>query len=257
MKKIGIVGFGRFGELLAELSNDTFDVHIVEVNETRAALARSKGYQLIPFQSLKALDIIFLAVPISRLEEIIQRLTPLVDKQHIILDLCSVKVFPAKLMQKHLTHSQLLATHPLFGPDSAKKGLAGLKVAFCPLNIKPENLKLLKNFWTKQGVEVIQTTPEAHDKDTVYSQAFTYSLARIINNMHLRSDIAFTTRSFEMLRDVAIYSANDSEQLFHDMLCYNPYFKDMRREFEAATQQTLTTLQAIAGGQPDEASDPT
>ena len=78
-------------------------------------------------------------------------------------------------------------------------------------------MQVIKNFWEKLGAIVTMTDPEQHDKDSVYSQAFTYSIARIILNMDLPS-VGFQTRSFNKLTEVAELSAHDSEQLFHDML---------------------------------------
>lgn len=248
MKKTAIIGFGRFGELLAKLGKTTFDIHIVESDPGRRQLAEASGYKLLPFESLSDIEFIFLAVPISQIKEVITKLAPQVDERHVIIDLCSVKVYPAKLMQQYLTKSQLLATHPMFGPDSAKKGLAGLQVAICPLRVDPSNVQIIRDFWSNLGVIVTETTPEAHDKDSVYSQAFTYSLARIILNMHLPR-VGFKTRSFEALLQVAEFSANDSEQLFHDMLFYNPYYSEMKGQLESSIELTRLQLDEIEAAQ--------
>jgi len=52
-----------------------------------------------------------------------------------------------------------------------------------------------------------------------------------------------------MLRQVAEFSANDSEQLFHDMLFYNPYFPKMKKELEDSIGQTSLTLNEIENEQ--------
>lgn len=239
MKKIGIVGFGRFGELLARLSAGVFDVHIVESNPQHKSTA-AENYTVIPFESLIDMDYIYLAVPISKIEDVLMQLAPIVTENQVVIDLCSVKVYPVQLMKKYLHHVQILGSHPLFGPDSAKKGLQGLQVAICPINISDDNLQILTDFWTNQGVVILQTTPEDHDKDSVYSQAFTYAVARIINNMQL-PDITFTTRSYKAITEVANLSANDTDQLFHDMFFYNPYFRQMKAQLE----QSITTTDII------------
>ena len=248
MKKTAIIGFGRFGELLANLGKHTFDIYIVESDPTRQQAAERSGFKLLPFESLSDMEFIFLVVPISHIEATIRSLAPFVDERHTIIDLCSVKVYPARLMQKYLTKSQLLATHPLFGPDSAKKGLAGLQVAFCPLRIDPASAQTIRDFWTSLGVIVTETTPEQHDRDSVYSQAFTYAVARIILNMHV-PEVGFRTRSFDALIQVAEFSANDSEQLFHDMLFYNPYYAEMKQQLETAINWTKQRLDEIEAEQ--------
>lgn len=244
MKKVAIIGFGRFGELLANLSKGIFDIYVIESDLARQEVAENSGFKLLSLESVAEVEFIFLAVPISQIEYTIERLSSVVDEQHTVIDLCSVKVYPAQLMQQYLTKSALLATHPMFGPDSAKNGLEGLQVAFCPLRIEASQMQVIKDFWEKLGAIVTETTPEQHDKDSVYSQAFTYSIARIILSMDLPS-VGFQTRSFNKLTEVAELSANDSEQLFHDMLFYNPYYSDMKKQLEGAIENTNHRLDEI------------
>ncbi len=244
MKNIAIIGYGRFGALLAGLCAEDFNVHIVEQNDERKELAKSDGHKLISFESLIDMDFVFLAVPISAFEEVVQKLASFVGERQVIIDLCSVKVYPSRLMQKYLVKSQLLGTHPMFGPDSASDGLDGLQVALCPLSIDSENLEIIEAFWKDKGVTVISTTPEDHDKDAVYSQAFSYSIANLLLNMSLKP-IQLKTRSYEALSEVAALSANDSKQLFHDMLFYNPYFSEMKQELKTAMAKTASILDAI------------
>jgi prephenate dehydrogenase len=244
MKKAAIIGFGRFGELLAALSVPTFDVTIIESNSERAQAAKTQGYKIAPFASAAKSDFLFLAVPISEIRQTLIKLAPLLHKRHVVMDLCSVKVYPVKLMQKYLPDSQILGAHPMFGPDSAKKGISGLQVALCPVRINPDNLKLIKDFWSGHKLTIIETTPEDHDKDAAYSQAFTYTIAHIIRNMRI-PQITFRTRSFDALTNLAALSASNTNQLFHDMLFYNPYFPKMKSEFDAAITQTDVVLAEI------------
>lgn len=248
MKRMTIVGFGRFGQLLAGIACDEFEVGIVEADTKKQALARKQDYTVQKPKDLKDADIIVLAVPISALEGVIQKIAQFVGKKQVVVDVCSVKVFPVALMNKYLPDAQTLATHPLFGPDSTKAGLKGLKVAFCPLGIDAKNLASLKKFWESKGVEVIETTPEQHDRDMIYSLAFTHTIARIIGGMDM-PDINLTTKNYEAIKQVAGLSMKDTEQLFHDMLYYNPYLIPMEKRLKQAVKETLATVHAAVGEQ--------
>ena len=248
MKKIGIVGYGRFGALLADLYKEIFVVNIVETNPISVQKAQDDGFSVISFDGLTNVDYIFLAVPISNIENTLIKLAPIVNKNQVVIDLCSVKVHPARLMQKYLKPAQLLATHPMFGPDSAKKGLSGLQVAFCPLSINQDNLDILTKAWEDLGVVVIATTPEEHDQETVYSLAFTHTNARVIINMGL-PDITLKTRSYKDITEIAALAVKDTDQLFHDMLFYNPYFPQMKKQLEVATQKIGKILNEIEAEQ--------
>lgn len=240
-----IIGFGRFGQLLADLIKDSFKVSIVEPDAGKQQLATDHGLKVVQLPEIASADFIFLAVPISAFEATVQQIAPLVGAEQVVIDICSVKVHPANLMRQHLSHCQTIATHPLFGPDSASKGLASLKMVLCRLEVSDPNYGLWKDFWTQKGLTVIEATPEEHDRDAVYSQAFTYSLARIIQEMRI-PELRFTTRSYGMLDEVARLSANDSDELFHDMLYYNPYFVTMKSQLETAVSNVSRRLDAIA-----------
>jgi prephenate dehydrogenase len=248
MKSIAIIGFGRFGQLLADLSQDHFAVSIVESNPSKRQLAVKKHLPLLAMRDLSTVDYIFLAVPISALEDLLKQIAPFVTHNQLVIDLCSVKTYPIRLMQHYLPHTHVLGSHPMFGPDSAKKGLAGLQVALCPVNVRDEDLEIIRELWTKYSIITTVTTPEAHDRDTAYSQAFTYSLAKLILGVNI-PDITFKTRSFNDIIEVATLSANDTDQLFHDMLFYNPYFTEMKEKLEKSMIDTRAILDAIASEQ--------
>ncbi len=248
MKNIVIVGYGRFGELLAEILGTKFKISIVENNESRRNLALKNKQNLVQLSEIGQFDTVIFAVPISSFEQVVHEAAKYVAKQQLVMDICSVKVHPATAMMKYLSHANLIATHPMFGPDSASEGLAGLQVAVCPLNVGDELRDLVVGTWKKLGVEVIVTTPEMHDKDAVMSQSFTYSLAKIILGMEM-SGVELTTRSFNALSEVAKLSANDSEQLFHDMLYYNPFFSEMKSELLRSIESAMATLDSIESEQ--------
>lgn len=248
MKKIAIVGFGRFGELLAELSSKSFDVSIVVRSEEKAARAKDLGYSVLSLEDIGAVDVVIMAVPISNMEQVAKQLTNYVKPHQVIVDVCSVKVYPTQVLKKHFAKNQILATHPMFGPDSAKKGLKGLRVAFCPIEVNQVNVNMLRGFWEQFGVEVIDTTPEEHDRDTVYSQAFSYTIAQILLGVPT-SHITFTTRSFDDIREIAGYSKNDSYQLFHDMLYYNPYLPEMAKKLRTSINEVMGSVTVIEGEQ--------
>ena len=244
MKKIAIVGYGRFGSLLAQFYKDKFNVNVIETQAQLAQKASQDGFTVLNLDQITDVDYIFLAVPISQLEELLVKLSKKVTNKHVVIDICSVKVYPARLMQQYLPNTQLLATHPMFGPDSAKKGLKGLQVAFCPLIIEPDNLNILTKAWQDLGVVVVTTTPDKHDEETAYSLAFTHTNARVIINMNI-PDITLKTRSFKDITEVAVLAVKDTDQLFHDMLYYNPYFPQMKQRLEEATQKVSTILDQI------------
>lgn len=244
MNKIAIIGYGRFGELLCELLAPKFELAVVESDEARRELAREKSIELLNLEDLARFDTVIFAVPISSLDSVVASAAVYITDNQLVMDICSVKVHPANVLRKYLPKAKLVATHPMFGPDSASRGLSGLQVAICPLNVTDEVTTEVCALWKGLGLDTLVTTPEAHDKDSVLSQAFTYSIARIILGMKL-ADVKLTTRSFNAITEVAYLSGKDSPQLFHDMLYYNPYFPGMKAELMGSINSTLGKLDEI------------
>ncbi|MBL8031774.1 MAG: prephenate dehydrogenase [Candidatus Doudnabacteria bacterium] len=244
MKNIAIIGYGRFGELLSRLLSTNYTIYVVENDSTNAEAAKNEGYDVIELADIRQCDTVIFAVPISAIEQVVKEAANYINEGHLVMDICSVKVHPANVMRRHLPDTQIIATHPMFGPDSASNGFAGLQVAICPITANDDFVQEVDAAWKKLGVETLLTTPEQHDKDAVLSQSFTYSLAKLILNMNI-PEVTLTTRSFNALREVARLSANDSEQLFHDMLYYNPYFAQMKQELQRSIDATLDVLGQI------------
>ncbi|MCK5591735.1 MAG: prephenate dehydrogenase/arogenate dehydrogenase family protein, partial [Candidatus Pacebacteria bacterium] len=73
---------------------------------------------------------------------------------------------------------ELLGSHPMFGPDSAKSGLRGLSIVLCPIRIKKNNLSKVIKVFKKLKIKIIITTASDHDKQTGNSLALVHFLGR-------------------------------------------------------------------------------
>jgi Prephenate dehydrogenase len=112
--------------------------------------------------------VVILAVPVGEMRGVAQRLAPHLMPGALVLDVGSVKVEPASIMLETLPgHVEIVATHPLFGPVSARAGLRGARIAICPL--RGRRLRVAA-FCRRLGLDVILTTPEQHDRDAAEVQ---------------------------------------------------------------------------------------
>ncbi|MFA5813748.1 MAG: prephenate dehydrogenase/arogenate dehydrogenase family protein, partial [Patescibacteria group bacterium] len=124
--KYGIIGYGRFGKLWADVLSSYGDVLIYDKNQTEKNTSLAKAIKT---------DLLFLLVPISEMENCCREIAPLLGPKTIVIDACSVKVHPVKVMRKWLPKNQpIIATHPLFGPDSvARLGLKNQRIVVSPV----------------------------------------------------------------------------------------------------------------------------
>ncbi|WP_207101014.1 prephenate dehydrogenase/arogenate dehydrogenase family protein [Paracoccus shandongensis] len=222
---LSIIGFGAFGRLIARhlrphLALSACDPcvrpnDLTQVDPAGAALA----------------DIVVLAVPLAQVESVLHAIAPHLRPGATVIDVASVKVEPARLMLDLLPdHVQIIASHPLFGPASAAGGVAGHRIAWCPL--RGRSHRLLAAFLRAQGLQVIPTTPDQHDRDMAVVQGLTHLIARSLSRLGPLPD-RLATRSFTLLAEAAAMVQNDSPELLATILRANPHAAAVRQRFLA------------------------
>jgi len=243
--KVGVYGLGRFGSFWAELLSHSFPV---------AAWSRSAdrlvppGVRRVGLEELFQSDIVWLCPSISAMAEVLTEIAPLVRPGQTIADTCSVKIVPARLMEEKLpSHARLLATHPMFGPDSAKAGLTGLPVVLHDLRNAAEPLVFWDRTFTELGMNVLKMTPEEHDKAAAYTQGVTHYLGRVLDDMGLKTH-PIATRGYQRLLDLVQQTCNDPFQLFLDMQNFNPHTAAMRADLKASLERISARLDTPVGG---------
>jgi prephenate dehydrogenase len=236
----GIIGSGRFGALWAHILSSQGDVILWGRNPERAArAAESAGVRCASsLEEVAQCDVVFISVPISEFEGMCHQIAPLVRKDTVVADVCSVKVYPVSVMKKVFPESQpIIATHPLFGPDSAARlGVPGLKLVVCNVRASEHTYGALLEVFLSIGLRVIETTPEAHDRDMARSQALIHFIGRGIAGVGL-AEQEIETPDYESFLRLQKMVVNDTWQLFFDMQTYNPYAKLQRQTLLAHPQE--------------------
>lgn len=190
-------------------------------------------------------EVLFLAVPISQIEACCQQIAPRLSRDTIVADVCSVKLHPANVMQRVLGHAQpLIGTHPLFGPDSvARLGLAGRKIVFCPLRASPEQAKRVRSILELLQLQIINSTPDEHDRQMAHSQALVHLLGRAMASLKLGKQ-EISTPDYDSLLNISALVNNDTWQLFLDMQRYNPYAETVRRTLLSSLEELEARIES-------------
>jgi len=240
--QIGIIGFGRFGRLVAQLIRANFgDVRIL-VFARKKEPGVSEGFEFATLEEVCGSDVVIPCVSISSFEEVISSICGKIKPGALLIDVCSVKVYPVQVMMKYIPDSiEILATHPVFGPDSASPGLKELKVIMHGVRISSAKFDRIKRRCRDIGLVVIEMTPEEHDRLMAYSLAYTHLIGRIGERIGVKStDI--DPSGFAQLLKVQGYVVNDTLTLFRDMHNYNPYAREMRQQVQLALTEIEETL---------------
>lgn len=228
--KIGIIGFGRFGRLLTKYLAEDFEVYVSSRSNKDKEIREVKGIPA-PLEEVCKTDIIIPCVPISAFEDTLHKIKGLLKENSLIIDVCSVKEYPVKLMKELLPEKmQVLATHPLFGPDSASETLKGRKIVLCKTRIPDDCYKKIKSYLQKKGLVVLEATPEEHDKEIAVSLILTHFIGRSLIDFGAK-DLKISTEGYKRLMKILEVVKNDTWQLFEDINHYNKYSKKIREDF--------------------------
>jgi len=220
MKRIAIIGKGRFGPVLHKLLKDDFFVSIFDSKNSKTESDLKKIYDH---------EIIFFAVPISTFESVIKLHKKYFKDSHLLIDVLSVKMHPKKVLNKYLKglKTQALLTHPMFGPDSSKNGFSGLPIILDKYKTDDKNFSFWKNFFTKKGLRVIKMSAQEHDRLAANSQGITHFIGRLLKKFNLKPT-EIDSLGAKKLQEVMEQTCNDTWQLFNDLQNFNPYTKAMR-----------------------------
>jgi prephenate dehydrogenase len=233
---IGIIGFGRFGKLTARYLAEDFDVFVF--NQTnKSADIKKAGARTASLKTVCRQKIVILCVPISALEQVLVEIGPLLKKDSVVADVCSVKVYPTQWMKQSLPETvSILATHPIFGPDSAADSLKGRKIFLSPIRIRKKQYREIKTYLASKELVLIESTPEDHDEQIAVSLALTHYIGRTLSEFGA-TPLDIDSEGYKRLLHILEVVEHDTRQLFYDMHRYNPYAQEKRTAFRQAMQK--------------------
>jgi prephenate dehydrogenase len=164
-------------------------------------------------------------------------IAPLLRADALVIDVCSVKTYPIRWMRETLPASvSILATHPMFGPDSAEDSLRDRKIVLCRERVPEGWYRRIKGYLAQKGLILIETTAEEHDRQIAISLALTHTIGRSLSAFGAR-DLPIDTEGYRRLLHILDVVEHDTWQLFEDMNAFNPYAAEARSGFLRALKE--------------------
>jgi prephenate dehydrogenase len=227
-KTLGIIGFGAFGQFLARHLVQHFAIFVHDTRDISTA-ARNIGVHSCTLRDAAAKDVVIMAVPVQEFEKCIKDVRNYVTPGALVIDVSSVKIKPVQLMKRYLPRDvEIIATHPLFGPQSGKNGIAGLRIVLC--NVRSTRFEAVKSYCEGLGLITLVRTPQEHDREMAHVLGVTHFIARALNEMRIPRGEQ-RTRAYEHLMETMQLLQHDSFDLFVTLENENPYAKPARTRF--------------------------
>ena len=113
-KNRGFIGFGRFGKLIVRHLCSDFEFYVYDKYDKKKEILENNANPATLSEACIQ-KIVVLAVPISEIKNTLNNIKNLLKNDSVVIDVCSVKEYPVKLMKNILPKNvQILATHPMF-----------------------------------------------------------------------------------------------------------------------------------------------
>lgn len=239
---IGVIGLGAFGRLIVT----HLAVHFRLFGYDPAPPTVLPGVTLCDLPTAARCDIVILAMPAPALGPVIALINPHLRPGALVLDVCSVKVIPAQIMREQLPdHVDIVGTHPMFGPQSARGGVKGLKIVICP--IRGRRARSIAAFLRHElGLQAMIATPEEHDREAAMVQGLTHLIAKVLVEMEPLPR-RMTTSSFDLVMRAVDMVRYDAPEVFYAIERMNPYAPDVRRRFFALAAELAENLEKNGG----------
>ena len=241
--EFSIIGAGRFGCFWGQHLSRFFPVSFYDSDESRKHVVEPYG-SWAPLKECLNKDFIFLTIPIRKVEGFLREHIGDFKPGSVLLDCASVKMVVLEWFQKLLPENiYFAATHPLFGPDSARNGLEGHTIALIPGRIPFSQYHFLVNLFSEgMKLRALNISAEEHDRLMAYNLSLIHHLGRTFDDMHI-SQVSLKMASLDKLNHIARVTMKDSEELFYDFYHFNPFAREVEENFLSSFQKVSRNIQ--------------
>jgi prephenate dehydrogenase len=244
-----VLGAGKMGVWFAKFCKEKGDeVILADRNEEKLArLEDELGVETADFeQAVKAADRIMICVSISSFEEVVKKIGPMVQEDQVVMDICSVKDFPVKIMHENIKRGLVLGTHPVFGPGS--KGVKHKTYVLTPTNEnETKYADEFKNWLEKEKAHVFVMSPQKHDELMSVVLGLPHFLGLVAcetlleqRNFPETKTVAGTT--YRMLFTLAEATALETPDLFANLQMNLPNMGKIEDQFISKAQEWLDLI---------------
>jgi aspartate/methionine/tyrosine aminotransferase/prephenate dehydratase/prephenate dehydrogenase len=220
---IGIIGFGRFGQFLSKYLSEFHNI-VATSRSDYTEIAKDMNITFI--QEINEFikndfDIIIFCVSIMSFEKVIKSIPNTFLENKLIIDVLSVKNMPKNVMLNLDIKSDILCTHPMFGPDSADNSWKDLPFVYEKVRISNKyRCDIFLDFFRSMGCKMIELDCKNHDNYSTNSQFITHLTGRILKQMEIKST-PINTKGYNHLLEIMKNTCNDNFELFKGLYNFN------------------------------------
>ena len=248
--RTAILGAGKMGVWFVNFCRENGEEVILSdrKKEKLARLGKELGVETADFvDAVKKADNVIICVSIDAFEETVKKIAPSVREGQTIVDICSIKEQPVKIMHQYLGKAVVLGTHPVFGPGS--RGVKNKAYILTPTNAEEEEFAgKYKKWLEKVGARVFTMSPKKHDELMSVVLGFPHFLGLVACDTLLeQADYAKTKKvagtTYQMLFTLAEATAMEKPELFASLQFSLPEMEKLEKLLIRKAREWLKLIQ--------------
>ena len=249
MVKTAILGAGKMGVWFAKFCKENGEQVILadRKKEKLAKLGKELGVETADFvNAVKKADNVIICVSIDAFEEVVKKIAPSVREEQTVVDICSVKEQPVKIMHRHIKNGLILGTHPVFGPGSPS--VKHKAYILTPTNAKEQAFAEKYRGWLEEvGARVFIMSPKKHDELMSVVLGLPHFVGLVACDTLLEQPAFLETKkvagtTYQMLLTLAEVTALENPELFSSLQFSLPKMEKIERLFIEKAREWLLLI---------------
>jgi prephenate dehydrogenase len=250
--KIAVVGAGKMGVWFAKFfQSKGYTVTLADRKKEKLAKLRKKLQvdMTADFKTaMQDADQILICVSINAFEEVVKAISPALHKEQVVMDICSIKEAPVRIMHQYIKDATILGTHPVFGPGS--NGVKHKAYILTPTNPNEQAFAVQFKKWLEQEeAHVFVMTPKKHDELMSLVLGLPHFIGLVAcetlleqKNLPETKKVAGTT--YRMLFTLAEATALETPDLYASLQANLPELGKIEDLFMAKAQEWLNLIKS-------------
>jgi len=244
--KVAIIGAGKMGRWFTRFFLEEGDSVVVSSRSKEKLLKLREEFGVEIASNVNAVrkaDRVFICVPMENFEEVVKEIHPHVRPDQVVMDICSIKEIPVKIMRKYIKASVTLGTHPMFGPGA--KSIRDQILILTPVDKKEEAFAENFKSWLKErGANVFVMSPRKHDELISVVLGLPHFLGLVVCDTLLKYKNFLETRkvagtSYRMLLTLAEAVASEETNFYASLQMMLPMTENIESSFLENSREWL------------------
>jgi prephenate dehydrogenase len=247
--RIAILGAGKMGQWFAKFFlGEGYSVVIADRNKRKLESVRKDlAVETADFsEAVKDADRILICVSINAFDSVVKSIAPYIGKEQIVMDICSIKEKPVRIMHDYIKKGLVLGTHPVFGPGS--KGVQNKTFILTPTNKQEKKFAETFRVWLEtRKAHVFVISPEEHDKLMSVVLGFPHFIGLVACETLLEQKDYLETKNvagttYRMLFTLAEVTAMENPELFSSLQFSLPEMEKIENVFIEKAREWLDLI---------------